>query len=437
MDQLRALARGTSGSSSVDPLPRSDSISCRKQRVSRPRARKPGQPRLLPLRPGVVRRLRPLHIAPEAQESVAQSSLTEAELRSVKAPTLKAYGMYDGQFRGWCRQHRRSGQLESKLLEYVTFLLTAGAPTSSVECVVNAVLFFNCTSTKHFPRLQRALRGVRHTRPHRSRVPLAEEIVASIVAILIVWGLRPLALMVLLATSAYLRPGETRSLRAEDVLPPSQGRAVLLREWSLFLRPEERGEPTKTGTWEETIYLDYPVGLGEAIGSYAAQFAKQTPLFPFQDKLVLQAWKSAAEAAGVGGAVLYQLRHAGASGDLLAARRTLPAIQGRGRWKTSTNCRRYSKSGQVQRSLARLSANQMALGIACLKNLDGLLLGTWQPPPHLLPSMPRKIDKCRQALNECIMKVRSFGGKGKQRPASEAFDMPVRRKARRLAARSA
>ena len=37
--------------------------------------------------------------------------------------------------------------------------------------------------------------------------------------------------------------------------------------------------------------------------------------------------------------------------------------------------RRYSKLGQVQRLLVRLDAKQMALGIASLKNLDGLLLG--------------------------------------------------------------
>ena len=359
--------------------------------------------------------------------------MTEAELRSVRPRTLKAYGVYDEAFRVWSTTHRRRGTWAAVLLEYVTFLLLSGSAASAAEGAVNAVLFFRSTSLRHHPRLQRALRGVRATRPHRSRVPLAEEIVAAVAAILIAWGLRPLALLVLLAATAYLRPGEVRSLRAADILPPSQGRAALLREWSVFLRPEEREEPTKTGTFDETIYIDHPPGLGEALGAYKSQFAPAMTLFPFHDSLVATAWRAAVEAAGAPKAVLYQLRHAGASADLLARRRSMLVIQSRGRWKSAHNCRRYSKSGQVQRSLAGLSARQMAFGSAALKNLGALLADQWQPAEALVPPPPARILRCPQALNECIMKARSSGGRGHRRPASAASSTSAPKRARRSA----
>ena len=408
------------GPSTAAPSSRVASASSRAPRVSLPRARRRDTPRILPLRPAVARRLAPLIIDPAAVESVRRSGLTEAELRSVKAPTLKAYGECDARFHAWCRTHRRLGKWVNALLAFVTFLMSSGAATSEVEKTVSAVMFFKSASMKQYPRVVRALRGQRHVRPHRSRVPLAEEVVSAVAAILVPWGLRPLALLVLTAMTAYLRPGEVMSLRAEDILPPSQGRAALLREWSVFLRPEERGEPTKTGTFDETIYLDHPPGLGPALGAYKNQYTPSMTLFPFQPSLVATVWRAAVEAAGAPGSVLYQLRHAGASGDLLALRRSMLVIQSRGRWKSSTNCRRYSKSGQVQRPLAKLSAGQMALGIASLKNLEGLLLGTWFPPSRLVPPPPRRVVRCQQAMNECIMKARSIGVAGRRRRPLEA-----------------
>jgi hypothetical protein len=221
------------------------------------------------------------------------------------------------------------------------------------------------------------------------------------------------------------------SLRAEDILPPSQGRAALLREWSVFLRPEERGEPTKTGTFDETLYLDHPPGLGPALGAYKNQYRPSMTLFPFQPSLVTTVWRAAVEAAGAPGSVLYQLRHAGASGDLLALRRSMLVIQSRGRWKSIRNCRRYSKSGQVQRSLAKLSPSQMALGIASLKNLEGLVLGSWSPPSRLVPPPPRRVVRCQQAMTECIMKAQSTGVGGRRRRPLEASCTRDSQRARR------
>ena len=185
----------------------------------------------------------------------------------------------------------------------------------------------------------------------------------------------------------------------------------MLRHWSLFLAPQERGEPTKTGLYDETIFIDHPPVLGAALGGYAQQFPKAALLFPFSTAMIVGVWKEAASAAGIPEAVLYQLRHAGASGDLLAARRTLPAIEGRGRWRTSTSVKRYSKAGQVQRSLSRLSAQHLAFAELALANRDKLLLGTWRPRPDQTPPCSHRLQRLRRDSNICITKARNIGVK--------------------------
>ena len=414
--RARAAAIGTTGGSIVEPRPRPASPRLALQPALSEKRHRRGTPRVAPPRRGASPALRPLTIDPAAQESVRLSSLSEPELRSVKPATLRSYGLYDAEFRRWTKGRFKRDAIDIVLLKYVSHLLACLTPTSAIEGSVSAVLFFACTSLKCWPRLQRAVRGARLTRPHRSRIPLAEEIVAAIAAVLIAWGLRPFALLVLLSASAYLRPGEARALRVEDVLPPSRGQAKLLQFWSLFLAPEERGLPTKTGLYDETIYLDHPPCLGEAIGAYSSQFLKQALLFPFPESMILRAWKEAAAVAGVEDAVLYQLRHAGASGDLLSARRTLPSIEGRGRWKTSASVKRYTKSGQVQRSLAKLSKCQLAFATAALANRDRMLLGVWSPRPDLVPEPSRSVRRLQQDSSTCILRARNFGVKEKRPP---------------------
>ena len=55
--------------------------------------------------------------------------------------------------------------------------------------------------------------------------------------------------------------------------------------------------------------------------------------------------------------VWYQLRHGGASADLLERRRSVPEIQARGRWMRPESMRRYAKSGQTQKVLNALPSD--------------------------------------------------------------------------------
>eukprot|EP00974_Lingulodinium_polyedra_P048905 4698075-Lingulodinium_polyedra.AAC.1 len=58
--------------------------------------------------------------------------------------------------------------------------------------------------------------------------------------------------------TAYLRPGEARGIRCEDLLPPVPNSRRGLCHWSLVIAPAARGEVTKTMASDDTVLLDAP-----------------------------------------------------------------------------------------------------------------------------------------------------------------------------------
>ncbi len=92
-------------------------------------------------------------------------------------------------------------------------------------------------------------------------------------------------------------------------------------------------------------------------------------------------WKRALSALGIQPAVMYQLRHGGASNDFCKKTRRLDEIMARGRWRTQTSLRRYVKSGQVQLMLESARADTVRYGEKVLPRLEGLLRGWQRAPP--------------------------------------------------------
>jgi hypothetical protein len=80
---------------------------------------------------------------------------------------------------------------------------------------------------------------------------------------------------------------------------------------------------------------------------------------------------------------LYQLRHGGASDDLLSCRREALEVQRRGRWRTDASVRRYGKPAQVQRALLKLTKSRVDFGRRSWENLEKLFSGA--VAPHLPP----------------------------------------------------
>ena len=79
---------------------------------------------------------------------------------------------------------------------------------------------------------------------------------AGVVAYFAQEGNLPMALYVLLAFHAYLRPGEASALKAREVLSPLSGTTGALGFWSVMVAPSEDLVPSKTKTFDDTIVLD-------------------------------------------------------------------------------------------------------------------------------------------------------------------------------------
>ena len=120
--------------------------------------------------------------------------------------------------------------------------------------------------------------------------------------------------------------------------------------WSLLLAPEEKGAPSKIGTFDETAILDTPALLG--IAPRLRKMKKKAgkgKLWSFDYVKYNLLFKKVSEVAGV--SVLkahpYALRHGGASHDSLHRHRDMQQIKKQGRWKCDSSVARYNKHARV------------------------------------------------------------------------------------------
>ena len=95
--------------------------------------------------------------------------------------------------------------------------------------------------------------------------------------------------------------------------------------------------------------------------------------------LAVSKFRAATALLGLPGLCLYQLRHGGASGDLLTKSRELSDIMARGRWLSGASVRRYAKAGQVQKLLHALPRHAKLFCEWADENLQGIIEGTEAP----------------------------------------------------------
>ena len=90
-------------------------------------------------------------------------------------------------------------------------------------------------------------------------------------------------------------------------------------------------------------------------------------------------FKAATAHLGLPHLCLYQLRHGGASEELLEGRRSISEIMARGRWDTSSSLRRYAKPAQLQKLLGSLPPVKASYAQQSLLALSDLLIGRRAP----------------------------------------------------------
>jgi len=317
---------------------------------------------------------------------------SRCEQRAVGSAARKDYDKRYAKFVAWVAQSWGAipdcaEMLELALLDLMDNMLDEDLPAHEAEKVVAAVkdgLPF-ASGPHSMPRVRRALAGYRKAKPARSRAPLCAELVAGICALLLRDGHRDLALQVFTCFCTYLRPGEARRLRVRELLAPMR-RSGPLSSWSVVVAPQEESafapqRLSKTGTMDDTVLLDNYPWLGPTLAAHAKGRAVDAPLFTTSPGEAVKLFVAAAAALGLHDVCMYQLRHGGASEDMVGGSRSATEILARGRWRALSSLRRYAKPATLRRLLASVTPAVRAYCTHELAEIKLSLSGRRLPPP--------------------------------------------------------
>ena len=238
-------------------------------------------------------------------------------------------------------------------------------------------------------RSKRAVRGWARLAPPVTRMPLPWPVAAALCHELVRMGAKEAAIATAVTFSQFLRPVEMLRLQPEDVVAPPRRGPRGTRAWALILHPEERGQPSKVGLFNETVVADN-VKLYPFLRTILPALAKRPKGRPAL-ALTYSTWAHQFRAAGerlhlrsLGPPTLYQLRHGGASHESWTEFRGVADIKLKGRWASDASLRRYCKGGRVNQILRRLPAAMQKHAELCASSLAELLSGrcSARPPPH-------------------------------------------------------
>jgi len=313
---------------------------------------------------------------------------TAAEEAVVKAAVRDQYEVHLASFKQWVV--REYGQwkgspsiVAARLLDYIDALMASQRGAGDAEKVAASVR--HCLPQVLKPRseedrrVRKAVAGFKKKFPPTSRIGLPEGPTAGLANAMIVLGSRDQALETLTRHHGYFRPGETRKMRVSHLAPPVKGNAGMAH-WTLTVAPQQELQPSKTQTFDDTVALDS--WLGPELGRYAKGRPAESALFTTGPKEAAKLWKAACKAVSLPPkTVAYQLRHGGASEDVLQKKRTHQEVGERGRWSTLASLRRYAKGGRLQRLLRGLPDHVTAYNEQCLRHLAGIVSGSRRPVP--------------------------------------------------------
>ena len=157
----------------------------------------------------------------------------------------------------------------------------------------------------------------------------------------------------------------------------------------------ERGRPNKTGEFDESVMMDWPV---MALSGYFEALQRRRAgqrVWTFDSLHLTSVLKRSAELALCDHLLpqLYSLRHGGASWDALEKRRDIMEIKKRGRWRSDASVRRYEKAALALRETHRLPMEAIEFGRFVDQHLSEILAGA-RPPP-LPPKLGRHSSASR------------------------------------------
>lgn len=158
--------------------------------------------------------------------------------------------------------------------------------------------------------------------------------------------------------------------------------------WALTIAPQtddpkEFQPVSKTGTIDDTFVLDSTPWLGEVLAARMMHRPRKSLLFSVPAGRLNALLQAMLRDLALPPLCLYQLRHGGASADLLARARSAAEVKARGRWRSDSSLRRYGKPAATQRLLAKLTPAQRTYGQRCFDRMAQVLRNEVAPvaPP--------------------------------------------------------
>ena len=165
-----------------------------------------------------------------------------------------------------------------------------------------------------------------------------------------------IALGLLIQFLCYLHPGELVGLKRGQVIAPQS--ASFTSHRALLPAPEEDVVTSKTKGFDESVLTNWPElwGLHRFLRRHVAPLSEHDAMWTFDHKEYYKMFARVSELAEVNKLAPhpYSLRHGGASHDSLLRRRSLEAIQKRGRWRAASSATRYDKHARVLKEVSKL-----------------------------------------------------------------------------------
>ncbi|CAK0801976.1 unnamed protein product, partial [Prorocentrum cordatum] len=302
-----------------------------------------------------------------ARRSASSGGLSYLESIAVKPVQIEDYHRRIEEFYEYARRQGLNvstlDSLETALLDWADEAYLEGRKKHDGEKLKAAVLHYypnlKRPNTKPLARFERCLKAWGRRRPALGRLPPPYPTICGLAVALHLLGRTDMAVAVLVALSAYLRPGELRGLRVRDVVPPALGYGPEYQKWSLILGPSDSiGGPTKTGVYDDNVTMDHEnlQFLDRFFELHRQGKGSNDPLWGFTQAefgaMIAKALK-VRQLEGLGIAP-YSLRRAGPSWDAITGRRSQLEVQRRGRWASMSSLIRYEKSSKVNSLLVNL-----------------------------------------------------------------------------------
>ena len=386
----RAKPKPRKRAAASPPEPSEEAASPPVRRSRKKAAASPPEPSEEAASPAVRRKHRKttaVRLPRAAASPAAPVDLSRCESLAVGAAARKRYDVASQKFNAWrtldgASEPETTAELQVLLVKYLDVMLASDLPLHDASLAVAAVVDAHpgMATMATLPRVKKALRGFRKVRPPRSRAPICKEIMCGLAAAIMQKGQPRIGILVAMTFFAYCRPGEMKNAVRRQLIPPVRKKGPL-SHWTLSLAPqnEKAGAEqavTKTGVVDDAIIMDQPPWLGALITKWFGALGPDEPLFPEDPNLVLKCFRAACQSLGLPPLCMYQLRHGGASEDLLSKTRDTQAVKARGRWTTDSSVRRYAKPAQLQRLANAMSPEGRVCAEFAMLHFEAIMMQT-------------------------------------------------------------